>query len=151
MTFKFDGWPRKTIWRLFYTTWSFEHRLKAIDEFKLKSYSPKMLNSGQNRLFVVQRDLEIWWMTLENNKEAFLNWTKLCASFQSHGSYRLEMLNSGQKRFFFLRDLEIWQMTLENDRASPLCYSFVHHFKAIGEFKLELQSGNSIFWSTSFF
>ena len=35
------------------------------------SYSPKILNSGQNRQFYVQRDLEIWWMTLENNKEVF--------------------------------------------------------------------------------
>ena len=50
--------------------------------------------------------------------------------------------------FFTLCDLKMWQMTLKNYRA--LFYatsSFVHHFKAISKFKLELQSGNTHFWS----
>ena len=43
--------------------------------------------------------------------------------------------------------LPIWHWNLkddlENNRASILCYvNFVRHFKAIGEFTLELQSGN---------
>ena len=41
-------------------------------------------------------------------------------------------------------------MTLKNNRAPLLCYSsFVHHFVAIGDFKLELQSGNAQFGSNS--
>ena len=46
--------------------------------------------------------------------------------------------------FFRPCDLEILQMTLKNNRA-PLLYhvSFVHYFKAIGKFKVELQSGNA--------
>ena len=49
------------------------------------SYSPKALYSGQNRWFFVPCDLEIWWMTLENNRAPLLYYIKLCASFQSHG------------------------------------------------------------------
>ena len=46
-------------------------------------------------------------------------------------------------RFLEPWDLEIWRMTVKK-RALILCYlSFVHHFVAIGEFKLELESGNT--------
>ena len=34
--------------------------------------------------FFVPCDLEIWWMTLENNRAPLLYHTKLCASFQIH-------------------------------------------------------------------
>ena len=36
---EFDGWPRKTIAHLFYTTLSFVHHFKAISEFKLELQS----------------------------------------------------------------------------------------------------------------
>ena len=52
------------------------------------------------------------------------------------------------RRFFGLCDLEIWWMT--SKKIGHLFYamsSFVHHLKAIGEFKLELQSGNTQFCS----
>ena len=48
------------------------------------SYSPEMLNSGQNRQFFVPCDLEIWQMTLKNNRASPLCSSKLCASFHSH-------------------------------------------------------------------
>ena len=47
------------------------------------------------------------------------------------------------RRFFSLFDLEIWWMTQKS--IGHLFYatlSFLHHFLAIGKFKLELQSGN---------
>ena len=47
-------------------------------------------------------------------------------------------------RFFSPCNLEIWRMTSKNTKSS-----FGHHFKSIGEFKLELQSGNVQFGSTS--
>ena len=56
-------------------------------------------------------------------------------------------LDSNQK-IFSPSDLEIWWMTLKNNGA-PLTLSFVHHFKSVGEFKLELQSGNAQFRSKS--
>ena len=49
------------------------------------SYSPEMLNSGQNRHFFIPCDHEIWRMTLKNNRAPLLYHIKLCASFQSHG------------------------------------------------------------------
>ena len=87
-----------------------------------------MLNSGQNRRFFVLCDLEIWWMTLKNNRAPFLCYIKLCASFQSHQwiqtgvtvwkrSIRVKISN-----FFVPCDLEIWWMTLKSNRAPLLCY-----------------------------
>ena len=51
-------------------------------------------------------------------------------------------------RFFSPCDPEIWRMT--RNTIQHLFYatlSFLHHFVAIGEFKLELQSGNAKFGS----
>ena len=82
VTLKFDGWPWKTIGHLFYATLSFVHHFKAIGEFKLQ------LQSGNPRFgsklgILVPCDLEIWWMTLKNNR-AHLCCFKLYASFHSH-------------------------------------------------------------------
>ena len=170
------------------------------------SYSPETLNSGKNWQFFVLCDLEIWWMTSQNNRPPLLCYVKPCASFQSHRwiqtkVYSPETLNSGQNQWFFIPcDLKIWRMTLQNNRAPLLCCfklcasfhshrciqtevtvrkrsirvkidnffprvplkfdgwpwktighlfyvasSFVHHFIAIIEFKLKLQSGNAQF------
>ena len=63
----------------------------------------------------------------------------------SNWSYSPETPNLGQIwQFLEPCDLEIWRMTLKN--KTHLFYatsSFVQHFIAIGEFKLELQSGNA--------
>ena len=106
--------------------------------------------------FFVLCDLEILWMTLENNRAPFLYYTKLCASFQnpsvkSNWSYSPETLNLGQNRQFFVPcNLEIWRMTLQNNRAPLLChFKLVYHFIPNGEFKFELQSGNAQFGSNS--
>ena len=48
------------------------------------SCSPETLNSGQNRQFFEPCDLEIWRMTLKNNRAPPLCYFKLCASFRSH-------------------------------------------------------------------
>ena len=92
------------------------------------SYSPETLNSGRNWRYFVLCDLEIWLMTLENNRAPLLYYIKLCASFQSHGwiqpgvTCSPEMLNSGQNRRYFVPcDLEIWWMPLKNYRAPLLC------------------------------
>ena len=174
------------------------------------AYSPETPNLGQNRWCFVPCDLEIWWMTLENNRASLLCCFKLCATFHSHwwiqtGVTVRKRPNLGQiRRFLEPCDLAIWSMTLKNNRAPLLCYfklyasfrshqwiqagvtvrkrpiwvkindffsrvtlqsdvwpcktighlfyaisSFVHHFVAIGDFKLELQSGNTQFGSNS--
>ena len=70
VTLKFDGWPwTRQIWGI----------------WKLRpAYSPKTPNLGQNRWCFVPCDLEIWWMTLENNRASFLCCFKLCVTFHSH-------------------------------------------------------------------
>ena len=48
------------------------------------AYSPEMPNLAQNQWCFVSCDLEIWWMTLENNRVSLLCCFKLCATFHSH-------------------------------------------------------------------
>ena len=48
------------------------------------AFSPETPNLGQNRWCFVPCDLEIWWMTLENNRASLLCCFKLCATNHSH-------------------------------------------------------------------
>ena len=48
------------------------------------SYSPETPNLGQIQRFLEPCDLEIWWMTLKNNRAPLLCYFKLCSSFRSH-------------------------------------------------------------------
>ena len=92
------------------------------------SNSPETPNLGQIRRFLEPCDLEIWCMTLKNNRAPLLCYFKLYASFCSHRwilswSYSPETPNLGQNRRFFQPcDLEIWRMTSKNNRAPLLCY-----------------------------
>ena len=107
-----------------------------------------------NHPFFSLCDLEIWWMTLDNNRAPLLLYIKLCASFQSH-----EWIQTGvtvRKRSIRVKiGYFLSPVTLKFDgwpckTTGHLLYailSFVHHFKAMGEFKLELQSGNAQFRS----
>ena len=120
------------------------------------SYTPETLNSGQNRRFFILCDLEIWWMTLENNRAPLLYHTKLCASFQIHRWIQIGV--TVQKRSIWVKIGNfLSRVTLKFDgwpwkTIGHLFYvvsSFVHHFTAISEYKLELQSGNAQFGSKS--
>ena len=82
-TLKFDGWPCKTIGHLFYATSSFVHHFVAIGEFKLELQSGNA-QYGSIWRFLEPCDLEIWQMTLQNNRAPLLCYFKLCASFRSH-------------------------------------------------------------------
>ena len=83
VTLKFDGWPWKTIGHLCYTTSSFVYHFKPIGELKLKLQCGNPQFGSKSAIFVLC-DLEIWWMTLENNRAPLLYYIKLCASFQIH-------------------------------------------------------------------
>ena len=48
------------------------------------SYSPETPNLGQIQRFLESCDLEIWRMTLKNNRTPLLCHFKLCAAFRSH-------------------------------------------------------------------
>ena len=101
-------------------------------------------------LYFVQRDLEIWWMTLENNRAPLLYYIKLCASFQSHGWIQTGV--TVRKRTIWVKIGNfLSRVTLKFDgwpwksigHLSYAASSFVRNFVPIGEFKLELQSGNA--------
>ena len=152
MTLKFDGWPWKTIGHLFT-----HYALGIISKPLVNSnwsYNPEMLNSGQNRQFFIPRDFEIWQMTLKNNRAPLLCCFKLCTPFHSHWGIQTGVT---------VWKLSIWvkisnflpRETLKFDRwlwktiGHLFCAASisVHHFIAIDEFKLELQSGNAQFGS----
>ena len=143
----------KTIGHLFYTTSSFVHHFKAMGEFKLKLQSRNAQFSSKSAIFVLC-DIEIWWLTMENNRAPLLYYIKLCASFQSHGWIQTGV--TVWKRSIRVKIGKFLSpVTLKIDRwpwktIGHLFYTtsrFVHHFKSISEVKLELQSGNSQFGS----
>ena len=88
VTLKFDGWPCKTIGHLSYATSSFVQHFIAIGEFKLELQSGTP-NLGQIRWFLEPCDLEIWQMTMQNNRAPLLCYFKLCASFHTHWWFQI--------------------------------------------------------------
>ena len=109
----------------------------------------RKLQFGSKSAIFWPRDLEIWRMTLTNNTLPYH--IKHCESFQSH-----RWIQTGvtvRKRpieveiVYFLSRVTLkfdwwpWKTTGHLFYATS---SFVHHFIAICEFKLELQSGNTL-------
>ena len=103
-------------------------------------------------------DLETTRMTLKNNRAHLLCYFKIWASFHSHlwiqtrdTVWKIPIL--GKNHFFFA----LWPWNLMNNlEIGHLFYAtsiFMHHFIAICDFKLEIQSGNDQFGlkSTIFF
>ena len=80
VTLQFDVWPWKTIGHLFYSTSSFVHHLVAIGVFKFELVRKRLIWVKFDDFFELC-DLEIWRMTLKNNRAPLLSNTKLCASF----------------------------------------------------------------------
>ena len=114
------------------------------------SYSPETPNLGKIWRFLEPCDLEIWRMTLQNNRAPLLCYFKLCASFHTH--WWIQISVTVRKRSIRVKiDDFLCRVTLKFDgwpskTIGHLFYatsSFVQHFIAIGEFKLELESGNA--------
>ena len=89
------------------------------------------------RRFLELCDLEIWRMTLKNNRAPAQCCLKPCASFRSHWwnqtgvTVRKRPIWVKFDDFLELCDLEIWRMTLKKNRAPllsniKLCASFHH-------------------------
>ena len=142
VTLKFDGWPStRQIWGI----------------WKLRpAYSPETPNLGQNRWCFVPCDLEIWWMTLENNRASPLCCFKLGATFHSH--WWIQTGVTVRKRPIWVKFEEFLSRVTLKFGGWPwntighlfnATSSFVHHFGAIGDSKLEIQSGNAQFGSKS--
>ena len=120
------------------------------------AYNPETPNLGQNWCCFVPCDLEIWWMTLDNNRAPLLCCFKLCATFHSHRWIQTAV--AVRKRPIWVKFDDFYsRVTLKFDvwpwkTIGHLYYatsSSMHHFVAIGEFKLESESGNTQFGSTS--
>ena len=162
VTLKFDGWPWKTKGHLSFAVSSFVQHFIAIGEFKLELLSRNAQFGSNSTIFRavwtwnLKYDLEIWSMTLKNNRALLLCYFKLYASFRSH-----RWIQAGvtvRKRPIWVKINDIFsRVTLQFDvwpwkTVGHLFYatsSFVHHFVPIGDFKLELQSGNAQFGSNS--
>ena len=95
-------------------------------------------------------------MTSKNNRAPLLYYIELCVSFQIHRWIQTEV--TVRKRSIRVKIGDFLScVTLKFDgwtwkTIGHLFYttsSFVHHLKSIGEFKLELQSGNTQFGSKS--
>ena len=135
-TLKFDRWPCKTIGHLFYLLQSLCIISYPLVNSNL-SYSLETLNLGQKRRLFEPWDLEIWRMTLQNNRAPLLCYFKLCAAFPTH--WWIQIGVTIRKRpiwgqiWQFLEpcDLEIWRMTFKHNRAPLLSniklYGSFHH------------------------
>ena len=117
---------------------------------------PSNLKLDSNCQFFHPYDHEIWWMTLKYNRALLLYNVKFCASFQIH--WWIQTGFTVQKRSIRVEIGDILSCVTSKFDGWPwktighLFYatsSFVQHFEAIGEFKLELQSGNAKFGSNS--
>ena len=142
VTLTFDGWPSKTIGHLFYATSSFVQHFVVIGEFKLEIQSGNAQSGSNATLF---RAVWPWNLTddLEQGKsEGFEScdrpivrkrpiWVKI-----GDVLYRVNLKFDG------------WPWKTKGHLSFAVS-SFVQHIIAIGEFKLELQSGNAQFGSNS--
>ena len=109
-----------------------------------------LLNWIQNRRFFGTYDLQIYWMISQNNRATVLCYVKLCALFQTVLELQSENAQFGSKSTGFFVPCDLRQIAWRT--TGHLFYttsSFVHHFIAIYEFELELQSGNAQLWSKS--
>ena len=150
MTLKSDEWLSKLIGH---------QALRIISKPSVNSdwsYSQETLNSGKKRCFFGSYGLEIWQMTLKNNRAPLLCYFKLCASCHSH-KWNLTGVSVRKRPIWVKIDYFMSRVTLKFDgwpwkTIGHLFYctsSHVHHFVVISEFKLEVQSGNAQFGSKS--
>ena len=104
--------------------------------------------------FFVPCDLQIWWMTLTNNRAPVLWYSRFVHHLKAISELKLE-LQSWSAQFGPKSAIFLSRVTLKFDEwpwktIGYLFYavsSFVHHFIDISEFKLKLQSGNTQFVS----
>ena len=147
MTFKFNGWPRKTIRHLFYAMSSFVHYFKAMCEFKLRLQYGNAQFGSKSAMFLSRVNLKFdrWpWKTIGH---FFYASSSFVHHFIATCEIKLE-LQSGNTQFRS-KSTVFFRVTLKFDgwfrkTIGLFIYvtaSFVHHFVAMCEFNLELPSG----------
>ena len=144
----FDVWPWQTIGHLYCATSNFMHYFVAIGEFELELQSGNGHFGSKSTIFLAVSPCNVTY-DLENNTAPLLCYLKLCASFFSH--WWIQTWVTVQKRPIWVKIDDLFSsMTLQFDvwpwkTIGHLFYatsSLVHHFVAIGDFKLEKQSRN---------
>ena len=153
---KFDEWPRKIIGHLFYTTKSFVHHFKSINEFKLELQAGKRSTWVKIDDFFSRVTLKFDGWPSKIIGHLFYATSSFVHHFVAIDEFKLELQSGnaqfGSKSTIFLA---VWPWNLRDDLEKPIGHlfyaisSFVHHFVAIGECKLELQSGNAQFGPNS--
>ena len=136
MTLQFDLWPWKTIGHLFYATSSLVHHFVAIGDFKLELQSGNAQFGSNSTIFRA-----VWPCNLTDDLE----------QGKSEGYENCDPPIIRKRPIWVKIGDVLSHVTLKFDgwpwkTIGHLFYatsSFVHHFVAIGEFKLELQSGNA--------
>ena len=89
-------------------------------------------------------------MTFKNNRAHLRGYFKLCAAFRSHWLIQTGVRVRKRLIWVIIEDfLSLVDWKLDGWPSKTIGHlldatsSFLHHFVAIGEFKLELQSGNA--------
>ena len=136
--------------------WNLTDDLQQGKSFDICDRPSNLTQIGLKSSIFCPCDFEIGWMTPKNNKARLLYNIKLSVSFDIH-----QWIQTGvtvPKRPIWVKLDDFFScVTLQFDirpckTIGYLFYaasSFVHHFVAIGELKLELQSGNAQFGSNS--
>ena len=140
-----------------YIWWVYSHMNKAnLRDLTAATSLVISLKLDSNRRFFSPCNLEIWWMTPKYNRTPLLCYLKLFASFRSH--WWIQTRVTVWKPLIWVKIDDLFsRVTLQFDgwpwktigHLFDATSNFVHHFVAIGEFKLELQSGNAHFGSNS--
>ena len=140
VTFKFDGWPWKTIGDLFYATSSFVHHFIAISEVTVRKRPIRFkINNFMSR---VTLKFDRWpWKTIECLLYATSNFV---LHLEAIKEFKLELQSGsaqlGTKSPIFVPcDLEIWQRTLKNNIVTLLWY-----FKLYASFRSQLWIQNGV-------
>ena len=136
MTLKFDVWPWKTIGHLFYSTSSLVHHFVTIGILKLKLQSGNAQFGSNSTIFRA-----VWpWNLTDDLKQG-----------KSEGFESCDRPIIWKRPIWVKTGDILYRVTLKFDgwpwntigHLSFAVSSFVQHFIDIGEFKLELQSGNA--------
>ena len=144
MNLKFDGWPRKKIGHLFHQ-W-----IQTGVTVRKLSVRVKIC------VFLSRMTLKFDRWPWKTRGHLFYTTLSFVHHFKAMGEFKLD-LQSGNAQFGSKSVIFLSRATLKFDGwpwriTGHLFYitlSFVYNMKAIGEFKLELQSGNAQFGSKS--
>ena len=147
----------KNIGHFSYATSPRLYNFVSICEFIPELQSGNTKFDSKSVIFCVPWDLEIWQMSLQNNRASLVCYFKHCISACSHWCIKTgvtvqKMPDSAKNRRFFLSlaalkfDRWLWE------KIRPLfcaTLSLVHHVVAIGDFAPELQFGTAEFGTKS--